>query len=227
MYCFRDLGPRTSRAPLLLQGLRVPRLRVRMYCFRNFGSPDFVSACTPLGTLRMYSFRDFGSPDFASALTASGTSGSLASCPHVLLQGLRVPRLEGLHVPGLRVRIYCFRDFGFPDFVSACTPSGTLRMYSFRDFGSPDFASAFTASGTSSHQTSCPHLLLQGLRVPGLRVRMYCFRDFGFPDFVSACTPSGTLRMYSIRDFGSADFASAFSGSGTSSPRTSCPHLLL
>ncbi|PKI18299.1 hypothetical protein CRG98_049427, partial [Punica granatum] len=84
------------------------------------------------------------------------TSGPRTSGPHLLL--------EGLPVPGRRVRIYCFRDFG-----------------------SPDLASAFAASGTSR-----PHVLLQGLRVPGLRVRIDCFRDFRFPDFVSACTASGT-----------------------------------
>ncbi|PKI30882.1 hypothetical protein CRG98_048727, partial [Punica granatum] len=65
--------------------------------------------------------------------------------------------------------MYCFRDFGSPDFVSACTPSGTLRMSSFKDFGSPDFAFAFTAAGTSGPRASGPHLLLEGLPVPGFR----------------------------------------------------------
>ncbi|PKI41224.1 hypothetical protein CRG98_038385, partial [Punica granatum] len=78
----------------------------------------------------------------------------------------------GLRVLGFRVRIYCFRDFESPDFVSA-----------------------FTGLGTSGPRTSRPHLLLQGLRVPGLRVRIYWFRDFRdfeSPDFASAFTTSGT-----------------------------------
>ncbi|PKI35655.1 hypothetical protein CRG98_043953 [Punica granatum] len=108
----------------------------------------------------MYSFRDFGPPDFASALIASGTSDSRISCPHVLLQRLRVPGLrvrmysfrdpphvllQGLRVPGLRVRINCFRDFGFPDFVSAYIALGTSGP------------SACTPSGNSGPRTSRPH----------------------------------------------------------------------
>ncbi|PKI64643.1 hypothetical protein CRG98_014959, partial [Punica granatum] len=69
-------------------------LRPSIYCFRDFESPDFVSAFTAFHGLRpsIYCFRDFESPDFVSAFTA-------------------------FH--GLRPSIYCFRDFGSPDFVSA------------------------------------------------------------------------------------------------------------
>ncbi|PKI38387.1 hypothetical protein CRG98_041222, partial [Punica granatum] len=149
----------------------------------------------------------------------------------------------GLRVPGLRVRMYSFRDFGFPDSVSACTALGTLGPRTSCPHVLLQGPSACTPSGTSGPRTSRPHVLLQGLRVPGLRVRMYCFRDFGSPDFVSACTPSGTLRMYSFWDFGSpdfvfactpsgtlrmdvesSDFACAFTALGTSGSRTSCPH---
>ncbi|PKI59979.1 hypothetical protein CRG98_019628, partial [Punica granatum] len=93
-------------------------------------------------------------------------------------------------------------------------------MYSFRDFGSPDFASAFTASGTSGSRTSCPHVLLQGLQVPGLRVRMYSFKD---PPH-GLRVPGLRVRIYCLGDFESPDFACAFTASGTSGSRTSCPH---
>ncbi|PKI36979.1 hypothetical protein CRG98_042630, partial [Punica granatum] len=124
------------------------------------------------------------------------------SGPHVLLWGLGVP--------GLRVRMYCFRDFGSPGFVSAFTPSGTLRMYSFRDLGSPDFASTFTASGTSCPRTSCLHLLFEGLRVPGLRVRLYSFRDPPHVLFQGFRVPGLRVHIYCFRDVVSPDFVSAF-----------------
>ncbi|PKI36473.1 hypothetical protein CRG98_043136, partial [Punica granatum] len=219
-------GPRTSRPHLLLQGLRVPGLR---------------GLRVPGLRVRIYYFRDFESPDFVSAYTALGTSGPRTSRPHLLLQGLRVPGLRGLRVPGLRVRIYYFRDFESPDFVSAYTALGTsgprtsrphlllqglrvpglrglrvpglrVRIYYFRDFESPDFVSAYTALGTSGPRTSRPHLLLQGLRVPGLR---------------GLRVPGLRVRIYYFRDFESPDFVSAYTALGTSGPRTSRPHLLL
>ncbi|PKI31984.1 hypothetical protein CRG98_047625, partial [Punica granatum] len=111
MYSFRD------PPHVFLHCLRVPGLRARIYCFRDFESPDFVSPFTALGTSSPRTSRPhlllvrLPVPRFASAFLASGTSGPRTSPPHVLLQGLRVPRL--------RVRMYCFRDFGSPDFVSA------------------------------------------------------------------------------------------------------------
>ncbi|PKI58509.1 hypothetical protein CRG98_021098, partial [Punica granatum] len=113
--------------------------------------------------------------------------------PHVLLQGLRVL--------GLRVRIYCFRDFR-----------------------TPDIASAFTTSGTSVPRTSRSHVLLQGLRVPGLRVRMYSFRDPPHVLLQGLRVLGLRVRIYCFRDFRTPDIASAFTTSGTSVPRTSRSH---
>ncbi|PKI32844.1 hypothetical protein CRG98_046765, partial [Punica granatum] len=96
--------------------------------------------------------------------------------------------LQGLRVAGLRVRIYCLRDFVSPDFVSAYTALGTSGPRTSCPHVLLQGPSACTPSGTSGRRTSRPHLLLQGRRVPGFRVRIYYFRDFGSPDFGSAFT---------------------------------------
>ncbi|OWM84350.1 hypothetical protein CDL15_Pgr023870 [Punica granatum] len=112
---------------------------------------------------------------YTLAFTALGTSGPRTSCPH----------FTAFH--WLRPSIYCFRDFGSPDFVDFGSPDFVSAftafhglwssIYCFKDFGSPDFVSAFTA-------------------FQGLRPSIYCFRNFGSPDFVSAFTAFRTSRPF-------------------------------